>query len=180
MMSSKNTFYQIEKEVFDWVYAQVIDETPSHLECKILSSQEKIRIPKGNQREIQINRSFLEQLGVKNGRLNHIYILPTYHFFGTDFKGCCNPVFGLQVFPKADYETISSQMDSLLNAAKDYYSFPIDLYYDKAEFIRKRLNCVYNINQLFDRLEQLGLPVLDKIEIVTKAEAKPSNEGVHF
>lgn len=179
-MSQMGEFYQIEKDDFDWVYAQIIEETSSDMEFQIISSQETICIPKGNQREIEVNASIIEQLGVKEGRLKHVYILPTYHFFGNDFKGCCNPIYGFQVFLKEDYELISSQLNALLSAAKAYYSYPVDLNYDKDEFIRKQLTGVFNVNQLFKRLTQLGIDKIDKTEVLKKAESATSTENSHF
>lgn len=179
-MSQIGEFYQIEKEDFDWVYAQLIEKTTSDLEFQIVSSQEMICIPHGSQREIQVNASIIEQLGVKEGRLKHVYILPTYHFFGDDFKGCCNPIYGFQVFPKEDYDMISNQLDTLLSAAKAYYAYPVDLNYDKEEFIRKQLTCVYNVNQLFKRLTQLGIDRIDKTEVLKKAESEASTENSHY
>ena len=169
-MSQIGAFYQIEKDNFDWVYARIVGETASNFEFLTVASKETISIPQGNQREIQVNTSILEILGVEEGLFNDVYILPTYHFFGKDFEGCCNPIYGFQVFPKADYNKISYQMKTLLNAAKEHYSHVVDLNYDKDEFIRKRLSCIFNVNQLFDRLRELGVGKIDQLEVLRKAE----------
>lgn len=173
-------FYQIEKEDFDWVYAQVIGATTSDLKFQTVSSQEIISIPRGNQREVQLNSTIIEQLGVKEGQLKHLYILPTYHFFGVDFEGCCNPIFGYQVFPKEEYNTVSNQLNTLLEAAKNHYSYTVDLNFDREEFIRKQLICVYNVNQLFKRLLLELNTEIDGTEVLKNAELKLSVDSSPF
>ncbi len=163
-------YYQIEKDNFDWVYAQVIESRGSDLTFQTVTSQETVCIPSGYQREIQVNSSIIDALGVKEGQFNQVYVLPTYHFFGNDFIGCCNPIYGFQVFPKEDYDRIANQLDALMRAAKKHYTHPVDLNYDKDEFIRKQLACIYNVNHLFKTLHQLGVNIIDKTEVLRQVE----------
>lgn len=170
-MIVEGEFYRIETDNFEWVFTKVLSILETRIEIETIQSKELINVRKGALREIPISDKLLSIIGVKEGKLGNLYVLPTYHFFEEGFDGCCNPMYGFQVFRKEDYSNINTKLKLLLKQAKLRYSHPIDLTYDKDELIRGELFSIYNVNELFESIQLYGISIPNKEEIIRRIEA---------
>jgi hypothetical protein len=161
-----NNFYEIQLLNLSFTTAKLIDFKGGINTFQILKSNKQINIEDGYFREISISDKHLEAIGFENYRLNGVYVFLASMVFADNQSELALTNFGYIVCHKDELEEKREKYKTLHEKINQYYKTNREIIYDENYKIKDELNSVFNINELFERLEKYNIKVDDKVKIL--------------
>lgn len=163
-MNKIGNFYLVKDHLHNWTPCRLVKIDEGNYVFQNLIEGATVTTQEGNFREAEIEKAHLDRLGFENNPHKNIHVWRLYFSFlhGVTFT---IPFFGYWVFHEDELQTRSESLQTLYNESHVMIGENAKVIHDIQ--LRKRWDGIYSINELFEKLEGLGITIKNKDEILT-------------
>lgn len=133
-----------------------------------LYNQHKITATPDKVRETEFNKIHLERLGLLNKSIDDVHVVQVAVLLGKDIQNLSYPFFGYLVFHTNDIANIQPKYNEAITEIHLEYNKNGVISYDFIAYIHNKLKTIFSINDLFEKLNEKGINIENKLEIIIR------------
>jgi len=166
-MEKINNYYEVQYSTYNFVPCELIEIKDENIfvfqnliNKNVFSTRER------RFREVQLSQVHFDRLGFINQQLNGLWSVPASFILGVDLQNLALANYGYLLFQEEQLDNVQKRYSEFTTKINELYKENKESIYNSKIF-KDELESISTVNELFDRLENYGVVVDDKINIIT-------------